>query len=60
MTFLRSLIAGAVALACVAAHAEDLNLGIISTDSSSVLSQRWQPLVDEQANRPARQSLFRH
>jgi phosphonate transport system substrate-binding protein len=46
MTFLRSLIAGAVALACVAAHAEDLNLGIISTDSSSVLSQR--------------QSLFRH
>jgi phosphonate transport system substrate-binding protein len=47
MTFLRSLIAGAVALACVAAHAEDLNLGIISTDSSSVLSQRWQPLVDD-------------
>lgn len=47
MKFLRSLIAGVAAFACVAAHAEDLNLGIISTDSSSVLQQRWQPLVDD-------------
>ena len=45
MKFLRSLITlavGAAAFAGVAAaHAEDLNLGIISTDSSSVLKQRW-------------------
>jgi phosphonate transport system substrate-binding protein len=47
MTFLRSLLVGAAALACVAAHAEDLNLGIISTDSSAVLAQHWQPLVDD-------------
>jgi phosphonate transport system substrate-binding protein len=47
MKFLRSLIAGAAAFACVAAHAEDFNLGIISTDSSAVLAQHWQPLVDD-------------
>jgi phosphonate transport system substrate-binding protein len=47
MKFLRSLIAGAAAFACIAAHAEDLNLGIISTDSSAILAQRWQPLVDD-------------
>jgi phosphonate transport system substrate-binding protein len=38
---------GAAAFACVAAHAEDFNLGIISTDSSAVLAQHWQPLVDD-------------
>ena len=51
MKFLRSLItlaAGAAAFACVAAaHAEDLNLGIISTDSSAVLKQRWEPLIED-------------
>jgi ABC-type phosphate/phosphonate transport system substrate-binding protein len=43
------------------AQAEDVNLGIISTDSSSVLKQRWEPLIDdhEQANRPERQSVLR-
>ncbi|MFM0074656.1 phosphonate ABC transporter substrate-binding protein [Paraburkholderia sediminicola] len=49
MKFLRSLITltvGAAAFACVAtAQAEDINLGIISTDSSSVLKQRWEPLI---------------
>ncbi|HVE09149.1 MAG TPA: phosphonate ABC transporter substrate-binding protein [Paraburkholderia sp.] len=47
MKFLRSLIVGAAAFACVAAHAEDLSFGIISTDSSGVLKQRWQPLIDD-------------
>ena len=47
MKFLRTLIAGVAAFACLAAHAEDLNLGIISTDSSAVLKQRWQPLIDD-------------
>ncbi|HEY3597310.1 MAG TPA: phosphonate ABC transporter substrate-binding protein [Paraburkholderia sp.] len=47
MKFLRSLIVGVAAFACVAAHAEDLSFGIISTDSSSVLKQRWQPLIDD-------------
>src|SRR5258707_655151 len=49
MKFLRSLITltvGAAAFACAAtAQAEDLNLGIISTDSSSVLKQRCEPLI---------------
>ena len=50
MKLFRHLIAGAVALASftsIAAHAEDLTFGIISTDSSAVLSQRWQPLIDD-------------
>lgn len=51
MKILRSLITltvGAVAFACVAiAQAEDINLGIISTDSSSVLKQRWEPLIED-------------
>jgi phosphonate transport system substrate-binding protein len=47
MKFLRSLIVGVAAFACVAAHAEDLAFGVISTDSSGVLKQRWQPLVDD-------------
>src|SRR5258706_6402088 len=50
MKFLRSLIVGVAAFASLATHAaraEDLNLGIISTDSSAVLKQRWQPLIDD-------------
>jgi phosphonate transport system substrate-binding protein len=50
MTLLRSLIASAALLASLtsaAARAEDLNFGIISTDSSAVLAQRWQPLIDD-------------
>jgi phosphonate transport system substrate-binding protein len=50
MKFLRSLLVGVAAVsafASIAAHAEDLNLGIISTDSSAVLKQRWQPLIDD-------------
>ncbi|MEX3936779.1 phosphonate ABC transporter substrate-binding protein [Paraburkholderia phymatum] len=50
MKFLRSLLVGVAAVsafASFAAQAEDLNLGIISTDSSAVLKQRWQPLVDD-------------
>jgi phosphonate transport system substrate-binding protein len=50
MKFLRSLLVGVAAVsafASFAAQAEDLNLGIISTDSSSVLKQRWQPLIDD-------------
>ncbi|HEY4352467.1 MAG TPA: phosphonate ABC transporter substrate-binding protein [Paraburkholderia sp.] len=50
MKFLRTLIVGVAAFACVAAHAEDpkeLNFGIISTDASSTLRQRWQPLIDD-------------
>ncbi|WP_144110357.1 phosphonate ABC transporter substrate-binding protein [Paraburkholderia sp. BCC1886] len=51
MTFLRSLISLTVAAAALAghaaAHAEDINLGIISTDSSSVLKQRWDPLIQD-------------
>jgi phosphonate transport system substrate-binding protein len=30
-----------------AAHAETVNFGIISTESSSALKQRWQPLIDD-------------
>jgi phosphonate transport system substrate-binding protein len=51
MKILRSLITltvGAAAFACIAqAQAEDINLGIISTDSSTVLKQRWEPLIDD-------------
>ncbi|WP_118184806.1 phosphonate ABC transporter substrate-binding protein [Paraburkholderia phosphatilytica] len=50
MKSLRYLIAGiavAASFASVAAHAEDLNFGIISTDSSAVLKSRWQPLIDD-------------
>ncbi|WP_144140640.1 phosphonate ABC transporter substrate-binding protein [Paraburkholderia sp. BCC1884] len=51
MKFLRSLITlavGAASFACVAtAQAEDIDLGIISTDSSSVLKQRWEPLIED-------------
>ncbi|ACC73732.1 phosphonate ABC transporter substrate-binding protein [Paraburkholderia phymatum] len=50
MKLLRSLlvcVAAVSAFAGSAVHAEDLNLGIISTDSSAVLKQRWQPLIDD-------------
>ncbi len=30
-----------------AAHAEELNFGIISTDSSTSLKERWQPFLDD-------------
>jgi phosphonate transport system substrate-binding protein len=48
MKFLRSLIVSVAAFACVAAHAEDtVNFGIISTDASSSLKERWQPFIDD-------------
>ncbi|WP_322011427.1 phosphonate ABC transporter substrate-binding protein [Paraburkholderia sp. J12] len=50
MKLLRSLLAASaacLAFAAPAAHAEDLSFGIISTDSSAVLKQRWQPFIDD-------------
>jgi len=50
MKVLRTVFAtsvAAVALSASIAHAEDLNFGIISTDSSAVLKQRWQPFIDD-------------
>ncbi|WP_233866953.1 phosphonate ABC transporter substrate-binding protein [Paraburkholderia adhaesiva] len=50
MKLLRSLLAvsaACLAFAGTAAHAEDLSFGIISTDSSAVLKQRWQPFIDD-------------
>ncbi|WP_438366127.1 phosphonate ABC transporter substrate-binding protein [Burkholderia pseudomallei] len=48
MKLIRSLVACVAALACAAAaHAQTLNFGIISTDSSAVLKRRWQPLIDD-------------
>ena len=50
MKLLRTLLAAGVVAAAFAgtvAHAEDLNFGIISTDSSAVLRQRWQPFIDD-------------
>jgi phosphonate transport system substrate-binding protein len=46
----RYLLAGAALAACFvtqAVRAETLNFGIISTDSSSALKERWQPLIDD-------------
>jgi phosphonate transport system substrate-binding protein len=46
----RFLLAGAALASCLltqAALAETLSFGIISTDSSSALKQRWQPLIDD-------------
>jgi len=46
----RYLLAGAALAACFATQAvraETLNFGIISTDSSSALKERWQPLIDD-------------
>ncbi|WP_296654128.1 phosphonate ABC transporter substrate-binding protein [Paraburkholderia sp.] len=50
MKLFRSLLAASaacLAFAGTAAHAEDLNFGIISTDSSAVLKKVWQPFVDD-------------
>jgi phosphonate transport system substrate-binding protein len=47
MKLLSYLMAGATALACVAAQAETLNVGIISTDASSALRERWMPLLND-------------
>ena len=46
----RFLLAGMALAACFvtqAAHAETLDFGIISTDNSSALKERWQPLIDD-------------
>ncbi|WP_244816575.1 phosphonate ABC transporter substrate-binding protein [Caballeronia sp. Lep1P3] len=46
----RIFVAGAALASCLlsqAALAETLNFGIISTDSSAALKQRWQPLIDD-------------
>ena len=46
----RFFVAGVALASCLlsqTALAETLNFGIISTDSSSALKQRWQPLVDD-------------
>lgn len=48
MKLWKTLLAGAAMLASVAAvHAQEINFGIISTDSSAALRQRWQPLIDD-------------
>ncbi|GAB3628610.1 alkylphosphonate ABC transporter substrate-binding protein [Pandoraea terrae] len=47
MKLWKSLLAGAAMLTALAAHAEEINFGIISTDSSAALRQRWQPLIDD-------------
>jgi len=46
----RFFVAGVALASCLlsqTALAETLNFGIISTDSSSALKQRWQPLIDD-------------
>jgi phosphonate transport system substrate-binding protein len=46
----RMILAGAALASCLlssAALADTLSFGIISTDSSSALKQRWQPLIDD-------------
>ncbi|VVD98365.1 alkylphosphonate ABC transporter substrate-binding protein [Pandoraea capi] len=48
MKLWKSLLAGAAMIASVAVvHAQEINFGIISTDSSAALRQRWQPLIDD-------------
>lgn len=48
MKLWKTLLAGAAMFASVAAaHAQEINFGIISTDSSAALRQRWQPLIDD-------------
>lgn len=37
----------AAAAIATAVHAQTINFGIISTDSSAALRQRWQPLIDD-------------
>lgn len=34
-------------LACAGAHAQEINFGIIATESTQNLKQNWQPLIDE-------------
>ncbi|SAL03884.1 phosphonate ABC transporter substrate-binding protein [Caballeronia ptereochthonis] len=46
----RFFLAGAALASCLLTQtvlAETLNFGIISTDSSAALKQRWQPLIDD-------------
>jgi phosphonate transport system substrate-binding protein len=46
MKLLKPFIAAALAaMLSAGAYAEDINFGIISTDSTSVLKQRWEPLI---------------
>ncbi|MFK0378072.1 phosphonate ABC transporter substrate-binding protein [Pandoraea sp. NPDC090278] len=48
MKLWKTLLAGAAMFASVAAaNAQEINFGIISTDSSAALRQRWQPLIDD-------------
>jgi phosphonate transport system substrate-binding protein len=50
MKLLSTLLAGTALLAsltCVAVQAETLNFGIISTDSSAALKERWMPLIED-------------
>ena len=47
MKLISSLVAAATALACFAAQADTVNFGIISTDSSSALKERWTPLIED-------------
>lgn len=47
MKLLSSLVVAAAALVCVAAQAETISFGIISTDSSSALKERWNPLIED-------------
>jgi phosphonate transport system substrate-binding protein len=50
MKLLSTLLAGTVmyaVLACPAVQAETLNFGIISTDSSAALKERWMPLIED-------------
>ena len=47
MKLISSLVAAAAALACFAAQADTVNFGIISTDSSSALKERWTPLIED-------------
>ncbi|KXV04046.1 phosphonate ABC transporter substrate-binding protein [Caballeronia megalochromosomata] len=50
MKTVRLFLAGAALASCLltqTALAETINFGIISTDSSAALKQRWQPLIDD-------------
>ena len=43
----RSLLAAAAALAAAVSFAQEINFGIIATDSAAVQRERWQPLFDD-------------
>lgn len=51
MNLIRTVLAGAAACLTIlgtgTAFADPINFGIISTDSSTVLKQRWQPFIDD-------------